>query len=365
MELDRAFPRDSLGRLVWPPMARCTRIMTIRGLSPFRVRCFALTPLLEIARSCPTRPTAQVRYSRRPPALLVVPNVPEPSTIVLAVFGVMSLLALRGWRRKVTLAGAAAVLLGAPFSIQAALPPGDLVIGADIGASNNFDWGLLLIDPTTGNRTILSDNAVGSGPVFSGVVGITTAADGSLLVTAEGGIPNSQGVTSTGVLYRVDPSTGNRSIISSSSANSGPFSYYVEGRSFGSSILMSGGDIVSVDPATGNRTIVSGASRGSGDPIGTYGFSIVGTDLFVANASNGDIAKVDTLTGNRTVVSSASVGTGPGFVAHTVPFDVELGHSGNLLAIVVGASDSGGGAILSIDPSTGNRTLLSGLGLGT
>ena len=175
------------------------------------------------------------------------------------------------------------------------------MIGADIGTSNNFDWGLLLIDPTTGNRTILSDNTVGSGPAFSGVVGITTAADGSLLVTAEGGIPNSNGGTSTGVLYRVDPSTGNRTIISSSSANSGPFSYYVEGRSFGSSILMSGGDIVSVNPATGNRTIVSGASRGSGEQIFSYGFSIVGTDLFVAN---GDILKVDTLTGNRAVVSS-------------------------------------------------------------
>ena len=59
------------------------------------------------------------------------------------------------------------------------------------------------------------------------------------------------------------------------------------------------------------------------------------------------------------------MGTGPGFITDTVAYDVELGHSGNLLAIVVGASNSSSGAILSIDPSTGNRTLLSGLGLGT
>ena len=257
--------------------------------------------------------------------------------------------------------------LGMPVVARAALPAGDIVIGADIGATNNFDWGLLLIDPTTGNRTILSDNTVGSGPAFSSVItSVTPATDGSLIVTSEGGIPNSNGV-SPGVLFRVDPSTGNRSIISSSTANSGDFSYYIGARSFGSSILMSGYDIVSVDPTTGNRTIVSGASRGSGEQLGAYGFSIVGTDLFVANSSLGDIVKVDTLTGNRTVVSSASVGTGPGLAgADPIPFDVEPDHSGNLLAIVVFANTSSDStAILSIDPSTGNRTLLSGLGVGT
>ena len=129
---------------------------------------------------------------------------------------------------------------------------------------------------------------------------------------------------------------------------------------------MSGDDIVSVDPATGNRTIVSGASRGSGEQLGAVGFSIVGTDLYVANESLYDIVKVDTLTGNRTVVSSASVGTGPGLTGQSIPFDVELDHSGNLLAIVVYANNSSSStAILSIDPSTGNRTLLSGLGVGT
>ena len=114
-----------------------------------------------------------------------------------------------------------------PRVARAALPPGDLVVGANIGASNNFDWGLLLIDPTTGNRTILSDNNIGSGPAFGSVItGVTTATDGSFLVTCEFGIPNSQGV-SPGELFRVDPSTGNRSIISSGSANSGDFSNYI------------------------------------------------------------------------------------------------------------------------------------------
>ena len=123
---------------------------------------------------------------------------------------------------------------------------------------------------------------------------------------------------------------------------------------------MSGGDIVSVNPTTGNRTLVSGAGMGTGENLNSAGFAIIGSNVYAANEAENDIAKIDTLTGNRTVVSSSTVGTGPGLNGTNIPGDVELDHSGNLLALTVQSS-----SLLRIDPTTGNRTLISGLGVGT
>jgi len=83
-------------------------------------------------------------------------------------------------------------------------------------------------------------------------------------------------------------------------------------------------------------------------------------DAYVANEFAFDIVKIDALTRNRTVVSSSTVGTGPGLDGTNIPGDVELDHAGNLLVLTVQSS-----SILRIDPTTGNRTLISGLGVGT
>ena len=247
-----------------------------------------------------------------------------------------------------------AALLAVPGIVQAqALHPGDIVIGADIGASStNIDWGLLDIDPTTGNRTIISDNTHGTGSALSGVTGITMASDGSLLVTSE---PPSG--TSPANLYRIDPVTGNRTLLSSISGNSGPASTYVGAIQVGNQILMSGGPIVSVDPATGNRTLVSGTGLGSGPAFNAYGFSVLGTDLYVADFS-GSILKIDTLTGNRIVLSSATVGNGPSL---SNPVDAEFDHAGNLLV----PTEPFTGTILSVNPITGDRTVVTSPTVGT
>jgi probable HAF family extracellular repeat protein len=231
-----------------------------------------------------------------------------------------------------------------------ALTPGDIVIGANIGVSStNPDWGLLEIDPATGNRTIISDATHGTGPALPPATGVSIESDGSLLVTWGG-------LGSTGSLYRVDPATGDRTVISSVATNTGPTSNYVCARQFGSDILLSGGPIVSVDPATGNRTLVSGAGLGSGPSFSSLGFVEVGTSLYAVDAG-GSILKIDTLTGDRIVVSSSTVGTG---TALTSPAAIELDHAGNLLVTTSSPAN-----ILSIDPVTGNRTIVTGSTVGT
>jgi hypothetical protein len=241
---------------------------------------------------------------------------------------------------------------------HAQLVPGEIIIGANIGASTSSpDYGLLAIDPTTGNRTIIADNTHGTGPALEPPTSVTLASDGSLLVAWDNG---TQG---PGLLYRVDPATGNRTIISSGSTNAGPASTYIGARQFGDSILMSGGPIVSVDPTTGTRTLVSGTGLGTGESMNSVGFAISGTNLFVTNSQANDILQVDTLTGNRTVVSSASIGTGPSFAGQGVEFD----RSGHLLvsAFYVNAQSQSLPAIFSVDPLTGNRSIVTGDGVGT
>ena len=183
---------------------------------------------------------------------------------------------------------------------------------------------------------------------------ISFAPDGSLLVTYD---DNTQ--PGGGLLYRVDPTTGNRTIISSAASNTGPSSTYIGAVQVGGTILMSGGPIVSVDPATGNRTLVSDTGQGTGPAPNSQGFAVSGTNLFVAS-TNAGILNVDTTTGNRTVISSATVGTGPSM---NLPVDVALGAGGNL--IVNNLVELGSTTLLGVDPASGNRTLISGGGVGT
>ncbi len=231
------------------------------------------------------------------------------------------------------------------------LTPGDLVIGAYVLQYPQLSYGILEIDPSTGDRTIISDVTQGSGPPFSPPTGISFAPDGSLLVTYDGNL-----MSGAGDLYRVDPVTGNRTYISTAALNTGPVSNYVGAQYVGNTILMSGGPIVSVDPSSGNRALVSGTGLGTGPAMASEGFAVAGTNLYVADATDGMILKVDTTTGDRTVVSSATVGTGPSLNA---PGDVVIDAAGNLVV------DTSGQTLLSINPLTGDRTLISGGGVGT
>ena len=282
----------------------------------------------------------------------------------------------------------------------AGLTPGDIVITAQLSST---DYGLLEIDPVTGNRTILSDNNTGTGQTFSYPEGVTQMSNGDLLVMDQG----------NETLFEVDPSTGNRTVVSNNSGvGTGPnFSVAFQARQFGSQILVTnssaGGGapagVLSVDPATGNRSILSAfPAPGSGpaffEPIG---FAVLGTNLFVADISNG-VFEVDTLTGNRTflrfatvvspvdlvadgaghlLISSYALGGDPSVHSYdlttTLTYPVSDSHNGSgpLLQSPTGIdlaangtillADVGLNAVLQIDPLTGNRTILSDATHGT
>ncbi len=244
----------------------------------------------------------------------------------------------------------------------AMLSPGDILvadIGSDFGAGPG---GIFSVDPSTGDRTIVSGFGVGSGPSFSTPFEITVTPDGDILVSDIFGDS----------IFRVDPTTGDRTRVSGSGVGAGPAFGGPAGIALGpsnslivttvSTYEIAGfnvGDVYRVDLATGDRTTLSSSFLG----IGT------GPDLFrpvsvVINA-NGQILvtdvdgilTIDPLTGNRSLLSNDDVGTGPDF---STPLGMALEGNGNILV-----ADFDLDAIFRVNSTTGDRTFASGGGIGS
>jgi sugar lactone lactonase YvrE len=170
-------------------------------------------------------------------------------------------------------------------------------------------YGLVSVDPGTGDRTILSSNTVGSGPQWSNPMAVVANTAGTLAFVG----------------------------------------------------TQSGGAIYSVDLATGARTVVSGGAVGSGPEIGDPAGLVLdaaGTRLFVADGGQNSVFSVDLTTGDRTLFSNYLTGTGPNW---SRPQGLALDEANSRLFVAAQGSD----ALFSADLATGNRTLVSKEGTGT
>ena len=78
--------------------------------------------------------------------------------------------------------------------------------------------GMYRVNRLTGDRSLLSGSNIGSGPVIDTPVGMGVAADGALLVSSISGSL----VGSSSFVFEIDPATGNRVTVSSSSVGTGP-----------------------------------------------------------------------------------------------------------------------------------------------
>lgn len=240
------------------------------------------------------------------------------------------------------------------------LEPGDIVVGANLGTTANPDIGIVRIDPATGDRTVISDNSIGSGPSLTYGTSSTAPvlkylsqqSDGSLLAT------ESVGPSGESRLYRIDAATGDRTLISDTIAFADPnVGQYYGAREYGDSILLSTNvSLVSVDPTTG--TISPFEINGQNVAVSTpTGFTSNGNELLVAAASpNPAIVKFDESTGAFSVVSGWGIGTG---TTLRTPVDVAVEASGTLLV------PDDGKFLYRIDPATGNRTVVSSSTVGT
>jgi sugar lactone lactonase YvrE len=200
--------------------------------------------------------------------------------------------------------------------------------------------------------------------------------------------------TSASALIRVDAETGERSLVSGCAVfdvnaftcieevGTGLSLGFPEALAIGASGTILVGDtgvraLLRVDPESGNRTVLSGCADatcsaviGTGPPLGTIQALVVeaGGTLIVAEAGVPEtdfktraLLRIDPVSGNRTVLSgcadaacSTIVGTGPTF-SLSFPDAITITADG---ALVVFDRGLAGGAVLRVDPVSGARHVL-------
>jgi sugar lactone lactonase YvrE len=245
------------------------------------------------------------------------------------------------------------MLLGPGWPVEA----GGLVVG-DILVSDIGNGTVDMVNPTTGFRSIFSGGGVGAGSDLVDPRGIAIDSLGNVIVAD----------ATSQVLFSINPLTGDRTIISGGGVGSGNVSFVSPmGVSIGSNGLVyvadggsgtGSGFVVQVNEATGARTLLSGLSAGMGTAFDNPASLVAGHGhLYVTDLGTltdpAAVFSVNPATGERTIVSGgvAGVGSGLGLFA---PRGIALTQSGQLVTA------DAGGSVIGIDPATGNRTLLSG-----
>lgn len=222
--------------------------------------------------------------------------------------------------------------------------------------SNYEGDSLYIVDLTTGKRDLLS------GGGYPGRGGGSAMMSEPMAVAMEpGGTILAGQYRPASVIYRVDPDTGDRTVVSGGIVGTGPSL-----ASITSLVPMSNGDIIActgfsilrIQAGAGDRTTIASGSVGSGAPFATVWGCIGESDgsIIYATMSKG-VYKLDPTTMERTEVSTKTKGTGPfpyGFSGIAKAAD------GSYIVLTPNESVYA----FRIDPATGDRTPISGVGLG-
>ena len=125
------------------------------------------------------------------------------------------------------------------------------------------------------------------------------------------------------------------------------------------------GAILNVDTTTGNRTVVSSPTVGTGAALnipvfiatGVAGNLIVDRPPVPVQFGPPAILSIDPITGNRTVISGETTGTGP--TLGITPTQVGVAADGTIYVTTITNFTLAQTPVLAIDPATGNRTIVA------
>lgn len=223
-------------------------------------------------------------------------------------------------------------------------------------SSSNDTDALISIDPMSGARELLHQDAVGTGPRLRSVrnVAVDPFSNRVYVVEQQHG------------LLSINVSGGDRSVVSGPSRGAGPaFTTPIDlalnlddGFAYVLDLGETPASVLAVHLKTGNRSLISGPLAGTGpslsDPTAIV-FDAANDRLLVADDHQAAIVSVDLATGNRAVFADARDGVTP--FENSTGMDLDL--SGNRLIVADGGSDAPtDGRIFGIDLTTGIRTVL-------
>ncbi len=267
--------------------------------------------------------------------------------------------------------------------VGVAVLPDQTILVLDSSAGGRGE--LFTVDPATGDRAVLSDfRDKSQGPRGRVPIGVAVGPGGTIWV-----LDNRAGTSFSGALFKVDPVSGARALVSDlgdptqGQTSDEPQAVAVEAAGtiliVGSSVFTFGPGggltlpLYRVDPATGDRTVLSelsnpaqgattqGAPRGlTIEPDGSILVAVEGE-----GPHPGGVFRVDKVTGARSLLSDFSnPAQGDavfGFMGLAIGFD--LLNQEKILLVVEGdltlGHRKGLGALLEVDPTTGVRTVLS------
>lgn len=221
---------------------------------------------------------------------------------------------------------------------------------------------LLRIDPVTGERSLLFDDARGSGPTPNG-----NAANGAASLAVDAANDDLiLGSESTDSILRIDVGTGDRELVSGPGTGNGDDFLTIRDIALdpaGNRVLVIDEDnaaLMAADLATGDRSIISGAGTGDGpvfDAPAALAADLDNGRVFVADGGIEAIAAVELTTGERTILSDSS-NAGPPIEN---PTGVALDRDGDRLLVTdQGTSSATENELIAVDLATGERTLVSG-----
>lgn len=222
---------------------------------------------------------------------------------------------------------------------------------------------LVSVDIATGSRQIISDDETGSGALFNYPNGIVLdSANNRALITDGNAVRNA--------LVAIDLSTGNRTYVKNGSSGRGlafqqPNGIIYDGDSRAFVIDEELQAVVSIDLATGNRTIFSDLAAAVGaEAIASRGVAIdLVRNRLIAIVNYGfdpgsepepisAVVAIDLDTGQSSILSSNSVGSGSGFL---FPTSVDVDSVRSRAIIVEFFLDE----LFVVDLATGNRSTIS------
>lgn len=273
------------------------------------------------------------------------------------------------------------------------ITPGSL-LAVDQTAGADHRGTLFAIDPATGQRTVFSDFNDAS----QGMVGVDPNGVGWMPPQLLGLVPGSALVTDgsggtdmRGALYSIDPSSGQRRLLSDfGNGVQGPLGIYPLSVLAVPPGLLSWDGILVCDPyagtngqgaiyavdANGNRTVAIDFGDGNGpqgvfpDGMALYGGLLgLGRSVLVSDGSagtngHGALFRIDPLTHARSLLSDFGNSSQGWTDANplTTPIAIAVSPVNDVYVLVQEAGTGSKGAVVRVNPVSGFRTLVSDLG---